>query len=214
MSELDHLFENNRRWVAKITAQDPGFFAKLSHQQKPQYLWIGCADSRVPANEIVDLMPGELFVHRNVSNVVSPDDPNCLSVIQFAVDVLKVRHVIVTGHYGCGGVEAALENRTLGLVDQWIKHVKQVRDKHQEQLSGLKKELRFRRLCELNVIEQVWNVSQTNILRGAWARQQKVSIHGWIYGVSDGLLRDLNVSTTRAEEASAQYTSAIRNLAA
>jgi carbonic anhydrase len=214
MSELQHLFENNRRWVAKITAQDPEFFQKLSHQQTPQYLWIGCADSRVPANEIVDLMPGELFVHRNVSNVVSLNDPNCLSVIQFAVDVLKVRHVIVTGHYGCGGVEAALENRTLGLVDQWIEHVKLVRDKHQEQLSGLRKELRFRRLCELNVIEQVWNVSQSDILRAAWARQQKVSIHGWIYGVSDGLLRDLGVSTTRPEEASPQYAAAIRNLAA
>ncbi|MBS1849688.1 MAG: carbonate dehydratase [Acidobacteria bacterium] len=214
MSELQHLFENNRRWVAKITAQDPEFFQKLSHQQTPQYLWIGCADSRVPANEIVDLMPGELFVHRNVSNVVSLNDPNCLSVIQFAVDVLKVRHIIVTGHYGCGGVEAALENRTLGLVDQWIEHVKLVRDKHQEQLAGLKKEVRFRRLCELNVIEQVWNVSQTSILREAWARQQKVSIHGWIYGVSDGLLRDLGVSTKRPEEASPQYAAAIRNLAA
>jgi carbonic anhydrase len=214
MDGLNHLFENNRRWVAKITARDPAFFQRLSRQQKPQYLWIGCADSRVPANEIVDLLPGELFVHRNVSNVVALDDPNCLSVIQYAVDVLQVRHIIVCGHYGCGGVEAALEGRSLGLSDQWLKHVSDVRDKHREQLGALKKVLRWNRLCELNVIEQVLHVAQTGIVRDAWARQQKVSIHGWIYAIDDGLLRDLGVSITRAEEVSQKYDAALGKLAA
>src|SRR5262249_16670139 len=153
MEELKQLFDNNRHWVAQITAKDPGFFHKLSRQQKPQYLWIGCADSRVPANEIVGLLPGELFVHRNISNIVASDDPNCLSVIQYAVDVLRVRHIIVCGHFGCGGVEAALENRSLGLADRWLKHVRDVLDKHREQLDAVKKVMRFKRLCELNVIE-------------------------------------------------------------
>lgn len=200
MDELKHLFENNRRWVAKITAHDPGFFRRLSRQQKPQYLWIGCADSRVPANEIVDLLPGELFVHRNVANVVALDDPNCLSVIQYAVDVLQVRHIIVCGHFGCGGVEAAVEDRSLGLSDVWIKHVRDVRDKHSEQLKALKKVMQWKRLCELNVIEQVCHVTQTGILREAWARGQRVSVHGWIYAIDDGLLRDLGVSVERVED--------------
>ena len=213
MDRLNHLFENNRRWVAQITAKDPGFFQKLSHQQTPQYLWIGCADSRVPANEIVGLLPGELFVHRNISNVVAPNDPNCLSVIQYAVDVLKVRHIIVCGHFGCGGVETVLEDRSLGLADQWLKYVREVRDKHQEQLSALKKVIQSNRLCALNVIEQVIHVAQTSIVRDAWARQQRLSIHGWIYAIDNGLLRDLNISITRPEEASAQYDAAVRELA-
>lgn len=213
MDEFNHLFENNRRWVAEMTAGDPGFFQKLSHQQAPKYLWIGCADSRVPANQIVGLLPGELFVHRNVSNVVNLDDPNCLSVIQYAVDVLHVRHIIVCGHYGCGGVEAALEDRSLGLADQWLKHVRNVRDKHHQQLSSLKKVLQWNRLCELNVIEQVLHVSQTSILLDAWARQQKVSIHGWIYAISNGLLRDLDISITRPEETMQRYEAALKNVA-
>jgi carbonic anhydrase len=213
MQELNHLFENNRRWVAEMNARHTGFFQKLARQQAPQYLWIGCADSRVPANEIVGLLPGELFVHRNVSNVVPPDDPNCLSVIQYAVDVLQVRHIIVCGHFGCGGVEAALEDRNLGLSDQWIKHVRDVRDKHREQLSTLKKVIRWNRLCELNVIEQVFNVAQTSILQDAWARQQRVSIHGWIYAIENGLLRDLNVLINRPGEVSKGYEAAIKQLA-
>lgn len=196
INRLDHLFENNRRWVAQITAKDPDFFRKLSSQQTPKYLWIGCSDSRVPANEIVGLLPGELFVHRNISNVVALDDPNCLSVIQYAVDVLQVRHIIVCGHFGCGGVEAALEDRKLGLSDKWLKHVREVRDKNEEQLRGLNRIDRFNRLCELNVVAQVFNVARTDILNNAWSRRQGVSVHGWIYAIEDGLLRDLDISIT------------------
>jgi carbonic anhydrase len=214
MNELNHLFENNRRWVDQMTKRDPGFFQRLSRQQKPRYLWIGCADSRVPANEIVGLLPGELFVHRNVSNVVALDDTNCLSVIQYAVDVLQVRHIIVCGHFGCGGVEAVLEDRSLGLSDQWLKHVREVQEKHRQHLGALKKVIRFHRLCELNVIEQVLHVAQTSIVRDAWSRQQRVSIHGWIYAIDDGLLRDLGISIARPEEAAQQYDAALKNLAA
>ncbi len=198
MSELNPLFENNKRWVAKIMERDSGFFQKLARQQKPQYLWIGCADSRVPANEIVGLLPGELFVHRNISNVVSLNDPNCLSVIQYAVDVLQVRHIIVCGHYGCGGVDAALHNQSIGLADAWIQHVRNVKEKYWEELSQLKKVLQLNRLCELNVIEQAANVAHTDILRDAWARQQRISVHGWIYGIENGLLRDLNITINRS----------------
>ena len=201
MDGLNHLFENNRRWVERITEKDPEFFQRLSQQQKPQYLWIGCADSRVPANEIVGLLPGELFVHRNVSNVVALDDPNCLSVIQYAVDVLQVRHIIVCGHFGCGGVEAALENRKLGLSDRWLKHVGDVRDQHEKQLRGLDKRDSLNRLCEFNVIEQVLNVARTSILNDAWGRKQSVSIHGWIYAIDNGLLRDLGVTMTGPQNA-------------
>jgi len=211
MNELNNLFENNRRWVAEMTARDTGFFQRLSRQQTPRYLWIGCSDSRVPANEIVGLLPGELFVHRNISNVVAPDDMNCLSVIQYAVDVLRVRHIIVCGHFGCGGVEAALEDRRLGLADQWLKHVRQVRDKHREQLAALKKVIRFNRLCELNVIEQVVQIAQTKIVGDAWARQQSISIHGWIYAIENGLLRDLRICITRPEQTSQQYEVAVKN---
>jgi carbonic anhydrase len=214
MDELSPLFENNRRWVAQMTGGDPGFFQKLSRQQTPKYLWIGCADSRVPANEIVGLRPGELFVHRNVSNVVAPDDLNCLSVIQYAVDVLRVRHIIVCGHFGCGGVEAALEDRSLGLIDGWLRHVRDVRDKHSGQLDALKKVIRSNRLAQLNVIEQAFNVARTGVVRDAWARHQRISIHGWIYAIGDGLLRDLGLSMTQEREASEQYDAAVRKLAA
>src|SRR5690349_6752707 len=180
MKTLSHLFASNRAWAARIQQQDPEFFLKLLRQQSPAYLWIGCADSRVPANEIVDLLPGELFVHRNVANVVVHTDLNCLSVMQYAVDVLKVQHVIVCGHYRCGGVQAALRRDRLGLIDNWLRHVQDVRDKHQGRLDSLTEESQLDRLCELNVIEQVANVCQTTIMHDAWARGQRVSVHGWI----------------------------------
>ena len=194
---LKQLFANNRAWAAKMTRQDPEFFSRLSAQQAPEYLWIGCADSRVPANEIVGLAPGELLVHRNVANVVVHADLNCLSVLQFAVEVLNVQHIIVCGHYGCGGVRAALRDDRLGLVDNWLRHVQDVRWKHLAELDILATEDdRHRRLCELNVVEQVVNVSQTTVVRDAWARGQELSVHGWIYDLHDGLLRDLGVSVT------------------
>jgi carbonic anhydrase len=197
---IKQLFDNNRAWAAEATRNDPGFFSRLSAQQAPQYLWIGCADSRVPANEIVGLAPGELFVHRNVANVVVHADLNCLSVLQFAVEVLKVRHVIVCGHYGCGGVGAALRDDRLGLVDNWLRHVQDVRWKHQAALDRIAtEEERHHRLCELNVVEQVINVSQTTIVRDAWARRQPLEVHGWIYDLRDGLLRDLEVSTPQPD---------------
>jgi carbonic anhydrase len=201
---LEHLFENNRRWVAEVTAREPEFFRKLSHQQQPKYLWSGCADSRVPANEIVGLMPGELFVHRNVSNVVALDDPNCLSVIQYAVDVLRVQHIIVCGHFGCGGVEAVLADRTLGLSDVWLQHVRDVRDQHRAELDALEGRPRFDRLCELNVMEQVRHVAQTGIVRDAWSRGQPIDVHGWIYAIENGLLRDLGITITGPPPASAE----------
>ncbi len=209
---LADLFENNRRWVAKITEKDPEFFQRLAKQQTPQYLWIGCADSRVPANQIVGLLPGELFVHRNVSNVVSPDDPNCLSVIQYAVDVLHVRHIIVCGHFGCGGVEAALEDRKLGLSDRWLRHVRDIRDQHRAELNRLEKPERFKRLCELNVIAQVFNVARTSIVRNAWSRKQHLVIHGWIYAIENGLLRDLGVSLPREDQGIEQFDAAIQDV--
>ena len=185
MRSLTRLFDNNRAWAARIRQQQPGFFEQLARQQSPAYLWIGCSDSRVPANEIVGLLPGELFVHRNVANLVVHSDLNCLSVMQFAVDVLKVRHVIVCGHYGCSGVRAALHDERHGLIDNWLRHLKDVRDKHRPIESE-------DRLCELNVIEQVANVRETTIVQDAWARGQELHVHGWIYGLHDGLLRDLN----------------------
>jgi carbonic anhydrase len=212
VNELKHLFENNRQWVERRLSSDPEFFQKLSGQQSPHYLWIGCADSRVPANEIVGLLPGELFVHRNISNVVAADDLNCLSVIQFAVDVLRVRHIIVCGHYGCGGVEAALEGRRLGLSDGWLKHVTAVRDKYRVFLERLDPKVRYRRLCELNVLEQVSHVTQTDTVRQAWARQQSLTVHGWIYAVQNGLLRDLETSVTRPEDVLRTMEGAVGNL--
>jgi carbonic anhydrase len=194
MHVLSHLLANNRSWADEMTRQDPEFFRRLSHQQAPKYLWIGCSDSRVPANQIVGLPPGEMFVHRNVSNVVVHSDLNCLSTIQFAVDVLRVNHIIVCGHYGCGGVLAALRDDKLGLIDNWLRHVQDVRWKHGEELDALETEdQRHHRLCELNVTEQVTNVRQTTVVREAWARGQSLTIHGWIYDIEDGLLRDLGV---------------------
>jgi carbonic anhydrase len=194
MRVLNHLLANNREWAADMTRQDPDFFSRLSRQQAPQYLWIGCADSRVPANQIVGLPPGEMFVHRNVANVVVHTDLNCLSTIQFAVETLHVGHIIVCGHYGCGGVLAALRDDKLGLIDNWLRHVQDVRWKHQAQLDALETEVqRHNRLCELNVIEQVVNVSQTTVVRDAWMRGQELAVHGWIYDLRDGLLRDLDM---------------------
>jgi carbonic anhydrase len=210
MRELPDLFENNRRWAAARVAQQPDFFASLVAQQTPQYLWIGCSDSRVPANEIVGLPPGELFVHRNIANVVVHSDLNCLSVLQFAVDVLRVRHVIVTGHYGCGGIRAVLDAAKLGLSDNWLRHVQDVRRKHAAALDAIADpEARVARLCELNVIEQAANVCQTTIVRDAWARGQSLSVHGWIYGITDGLLRDLSLCVSGEEELGACYEAAI-----
>ncbi|MGE5244726.1 MAG: carbonate dehydratase [Betaproteobacteria bacterium] len=198
---MNELFANNRAWAAEMTRQDPDFFARLSRQQAPKYLWIGCSDSRVPANQIVGLPPGEMFVHRNVANVVVHTDLNCLSAIQFAVEVLGVAHVIVCGHYGCGGVLAALRDDKLGLIDNWLRHVQDVRRRHQAELDALETDAeRHRRLCELNVIEQVGNVSQTTVVRDAWARGQTLAVHGWIYGLRDGLLRDLGTSITADRE--------------
>jgi carbonic anhydrase len=197
MPSITELLDNNKAWAAEMTRRDPDFFRRLTTQQAPQYLWIGCSDSRVPANEIVGLPPGEMFVHRNVANVVVHTDLNCLSTVQFAVDVLRVRHIIVCGHYGCGGVRAALQGERLGLVDNWLRHVQDVRSKHRAELAGLASESeRHGRLCELNVLEQVVNVSQTTIVRDAWLRGQVLAVHGWIYDVGDGVLRTLGVSIT------------------
>lgn len=201
MRVLKQLFDNNSAWAAEMTRRDPDFFRRLSGQQAPQYLWIGCSDSRVPANEIVGLLPGEMFVHRNIANVVVHSDLNCLSVMQYAVDVLRVRHIIVGGHYGCGGVLAALRDDKVGLADNWLRHVQDVRWKHQAQLDMLGTEAqRHARLCELNVIEQVVNVSQTTVVRDAWARGQSLAVHGWVYDINDGLLRDLDMCVTSPAE--------------
>jgi carbonic anhydrase len=210
MRELKQLFENNRRWAANLLRQDPEFFSKLSRQQSPAYLWIGCSDSRVPANDIVGLLPGELFVHRNVANLVVHTDLNCLSVMQFAVVILKVRHIIVCGHYGCSGVGAALRRDRIGLSDNWLRHVQDVRQKHQNSLETAGTGVAAGdRLCELNVIEQVANVCQTTIARDAWERGQELSVHGWVYGLKDGLLRDLNTTVAGSDEPSAVYRSAL-----
>ena len=201
MGQLDHLLEKNRSWADGIKAQDPEFFLRLSQQQAPEYLWIGCADSRVPANQIVDLLPGELFVHRNVANVVVHTDFNCLSVLQFAIDVLKVKHVLVVGHYGCGGVAAALRNEGFGLIGNWLRHVQDVRDRHQAVLDALPSQQdRIDRLCELNVVEQVGHVCQYSIVQEAWRRGQPLSVHGFVYDVADGILRDLGLCVSGEEE--------------
>jgi carbonic anhydrase len=194
MKSLAYLFENNRVWADTMRSRDPEFFHKLARQQNPDYLWIGCADSRVSANEIVGLLPGEIFVHRNVANVVVHSDLNCLSVIQYAVEVLHVEHVIVCGHYGCGGVRAAMSNNQHGLIDNWLRHIKDVYRKHEATLASMADpEQRLAHLCELNVIEQVYNVCATTIVQNAWKQGQELAVHGWIYGIDDGLLRDLNV---------------------
>jgi carbonic anhydrase len=211
--ELAELFENNRAWAERISSQDPQFFPRLSRQQNPRYLWIGCADSRVPANEIVDLAPGELFVHRNVGNVVVHTDLNCLSVMQFAVDLLGVEHLIVCGHYGCSGVATALANRRVGLADNWLRHIQDVQAKHAALLGAIADtEKRVDRLCELNVIEQVANVCQTTIVRDAWDRGQRLAVHGWIYGLKDGLLRDLSTTIEGPERIAQAYRGALAAL--
>jgi len=213
MDSLDHLLANNRGWAARILRQDPDFFRKLADQQSPDYLWIGCSDSRVPANEIVGLLPGELFVHRNVANVVVHTDLNCLSVMQFAVDLLKVRHIIVCGHYGCSGVGAALRRQRLGLADNWLRHVQDVREKHTARLQPLPDTGAARKLCELNVIEQVLNVCQTSIARDAWERGQTLSVHGWIYGIENGLVRNLDITVRDFAGVEQAYDRAVRSLA-
>jgi carbonic anhydrase len=210
MNNLENLLTHNRAWADKMRASDPDFFNRLSQQQEPEYLWIGCSDSRVPANEIVGLLPGELFVHRNVANVVVHTDLNCLSVIQYAVEVLKVKHVIVCGHYNCGGVKAALTNSKHGLIDNWLRHIQDVRHEHEEALNAIADEdERFKRLCELNVIEQVLNVSRTTIVQNAWESGQELAVHGWIYGLSDGLLRELDICITSQAELSEKYQQAL-----
>jgi carbonic anhydrase len=200
MKEIEQLFANNRRWAEGMTRQDPGFFAKLSRQQAPPYLWIGCADSRVPANEIVGLLPGELFVHRNVANIVLHADVNCLSVLQYAVEVLQVRHVIVCGHYGCGGVAHAMGHGELGLIDNWLRCVKDLYERHRAELETLDPVERLRRLCELNVAQQVRNVAHTTIVQGAWLAGRSLAVHGWIYDIADGLLHDLEVTISGPEQ--------------
>jgi carbonic anhydrase len=212
MDTLPHLFQQNKAWADAIRRRDPQFFEKLSHQQNPEHLWIGCSDSRVPANEIIGLLPGEVFVHRNIANVVVHTDLNCLSVIQFAVDLLKVKHIMVVGHYGCGGVRAVIRCERVGLADNWLRHVQDVQEKHNACLCKLEENPRGARLCEFNVIEQVANVWQTSIVRDAWARGQELTVHGWIYGLRDGLLRDLNCSASGPKEAAENYKSAIAAL--
>jgi carbonic anhydrase len=195
MKDLKRLLDQNRAWAENITASDPNFFPTLAKQQSPKFLWIGCADSRVPSTQLVGVAPGEMFVHRNVANVVDHTDFNCLSVMQYAVDVLKVEHIIVCGHHGCGGVKAAMDNLQLGLIDNWLRHVQDVVHEHEAELAKIEDEKdRFDRLCELNVIDQVLNVGRTTIVQSAWERGQELTVHGWIYGLQDGLLRDLGCS--------------------
>jgi carbonic anhydrase len=217
MADIRQLFEQNRAWAAEMEDREPGFFAALVHQQSPEYLWIGCSDSRVPANQIVGLLPGEIFVHRNVANVVVHTDLNCLSVLQFAVDVLRVKYVLVVGHYGCAGVMAALLNRRYGLIDNWLRHVQDVRLKHSSFLDSLPETQRPDTLCELNVIEQVLNVCQSTVVQEAWERQQQLSVLGWVYALKDGLIRDLQMNVggpTETREAFEMALSAARLRAA
>jgi len=207
--ELEELFATNRAWAQEMETQRPGFFTKLTKQQQPKYMWIGCSDSRVPANEIVGKEPGEIFVHRNVANVVVHSDLNALSTIQFAVDLLKVEHVMVVGHYGCAGVKAALEGKRVGLADNWLRHIRDVADRHREILDLLPAHGRANALCELNVIEQVVNVAHSTVLQDAWARGQNVTLHGWVYGLQDGLLQDLHVTVSSMEELQTKYREAV-----
>ncbi len=209
--DIKALFQNNRDWVDKVNAEDPLFFTNLANQQSPEYMWIGCSDSRVPANQILGLAPGEVFVHRNIANVVVHSDLNCLSVVQFAVDMLKVKHITVVGHYGCGGVKAALLRMRVGLCDNWIRHVQDVASKHERYLgSVLREEEAHDKLCELNVIEQVKHLCETTVVQDAWDRGQKLTIHGWVYGVSDGLIRELGMSASSNEQLHEQLEMAYR----
>jgi len=210
---LQDLLRNNAEWAARVSREDPGFFDRLSRQQAPKYLWIGCSDSRVPANQVVDLAPGEVFVHRNIANVVVHTDLNCLSVIQFAVDVLKVEHILVVGHYGCGGVHAALTGARVGLADNWIRHVGDVAEKHGALLANAgDTSLQHDRLCELNALEQVANVCQTTIVRDAWARGQKLIVHGWVYTLRDGLVHDLGLNVSASDQLEPQYAAALERI--
>lgn len=205
---LSHLLASNKNWAEKIKAQDPTFFTKLSEQQSPEYLWIGCSDSRVPATEIVNLLPGEIFVHRNIANMVIHTDLNCLSVLQYAVDILKVKHVMVVGHYSCGGIRAALSNQENGLIDNWLRHIQDVHRSHKDKLNHLDHEDKVSKLCELNVIEQVINVGNSSVVQNAWKRDQPLSIHGWVYGVKDGIIHDLEVTLQNLDD----LQTAIQNL--
>jgi carbonic anhydrase len=214
MSVVERLFKNNQAWAARMVERDARFFTRLQGQQAPEYLWIGCSDSRVPANEIVGLAPGELFVHRNVANVVLHTDLNCLSVLQYAIDVLAVKHVIVTGHYGCGGVRAVFEGAKLGLIDNWLRHVEDVRQRHERALASLPTEQAIDRLCELNVVEQARHVCETTIVQGAWARGARVAVHGWIYGLGDGRLHDVGFGAERPDHIAATYRDAVARLLA
>ena len=207
MKQLNHLFEKNKEWADKIKKEDPNFFPQLSKQQAPEYLWIGCSDSRVPANQIVNLPPGEVFVHRNIANVVVHTDLNCLSVVQFAVEVLKVKHIIVCGHYGCGGVKASMDNHRHGLIDNWLRHIKDVSRFHEKELSLLTEENRFNRLCELNVIEQVKNVGNSTVVQNAWQQGEKLTLHGWIYSIRNGMLTDLDMCLSSDAELQEKCTS-------
>jgi carbonic anhydrase len=210
MNAIETLFANNRAWSEEIRAKDAYYFERLAKIQAPEFLWIGCSDSRVPANQIIGLKPGEVFVHRNIANVVVHTDLNCLSVIQFAVDILRVKHILVVGHYGCGGVRAAMNNLRVGLTDNWLRHVQDVQERHKDILHASKElDTKTNMLCELNAIEQVLNVSQTTVLREAWERGQNVSIHGWCYGLKDGLIRDLGVSISCRDEVARVYASAL-----
>ncbi|MFZ2990086.1 carbonate dehydratase [Ideonella sp.] len=211
-TELTELFDSNRRWAEHTEAREPGFFTRLLEQQTPQYLWIGCADSRVPANDLVGLLPGELFVHRNVANVVAHSDLNALSVIQFAVDALKVQHIMVVGHSNCGGVKAALYNSRVGLVDNWLRHVQDVRHQHQAWLDVLPEEVRVNALCELNVLEQSRNVCFTTVVQDAWARGQEVVVHGWVYGLHNGLLEDLQMTVSGLTDVAVAYSQALAGI--
>ena len=211
---LTVLFEKNQQWVDSIRTSDPDFFKRLANQQSPEYLWIGCSDSRVPANQITGLAPGEVFVHRNIANVVVHTDLNALSVIQFAIDQLKVKHIIVVGHYGCGGVRAALENIRVGLADNWLRHIQDVRDKHRGLLANASEATRADRLCELNVLEQVVNVAETTVVRDAWGRGQSLTVHGWLYGLNDGHLRDVGIIASSLEELEPSFHAALATIAA
>jgi len=203
MKNLKNLFENNRQWAERVKKSNPEFFTKISKQQSPEYLWIGCSDSRVSATEIVDIMPGEIFVHRNIANLVIHTDLNCLSVIQYAVEVLKVKHIIVCGHYGCGGIQAAMENKEHGLIDNWLRHIKDVYRYYEDRIDGLESEKEKKDLlCELNVIEQVGNVCHTTIVQNAWKSGQELTVHGWIYSIKDGILKDLNVCASNKDDIS------------
>ena len=209
---LRHLLQHNRTWAAQTVLERPGFFTNLSEQQKPRYMWIGCSDSRVPANQITGLEPGEVFVHRNVANVVVHSDLNALSTIQYAVDLLEVEHVIVCGHYGCGGVQAALDDARIGLADNWIRHIQDVRDRYKDGLQAADVSQRLNMLCELNVVEQVVNVCHSTVMKDAWARGRVVTVHGWIYGVHDGLLQDLLVSVSSPHELHELHQAAIAKI--